>query len=461
VYVDNCRFESTAGGSESAAITQGNAPLYLTNNTLIDVFGRAIDVPVSSVVSGSRTAVTTTGSKILNLTVGDTTALAAGMKINGTGALAGATIESITSSTQLVMNTPPAAGTAGTFSVTFGQTPYVEIHDSILISKGTETVRLGNGLLTCSNSNFTNSASGGSGINMLSANTVIGIICSSFTISDVSAYTITAAVAPTYAALNGISYNSSAIAAYSTLIGSNVSVFDYAARATSVANGGTGQTSYTNGQLLIGNTTGNTLAKATLTAGTGISVTNGAGAITLANTGAQLTANTFTGTQTLPAGTTSIAPAKLQAGSLLTTPTAHSIEWDGANQYVSTGASFTASISGTTMTVTGTPTGVIQIGMRISGTGVTAGTTITAAGTGTGGAGTYTVSASQTVSSTTIAGTIRCIVGTFVNGAAGGTGAVPASSAAIGRAGQMAFDSTGFYVCTASNTWRKVALTTF
>jgi hypothetical protein len=50
-----------------------------------------------------------------------------------------------------------------------------------------------------------------------------------------------------------------------------------------VANGGTNQTSYTNGQLLIGNTTGNTLAKATLTAGTGISVTNGAGSITIAN----------------------------------------------------------------------------------------------------------------------------------------------------------------------------------
>ena len=42
-----------------------------------------------------------------------------------------------------------------------------------------------------------------------------------------------------------------------------------------VGNGGTGQTSYTNGQLLIGNTTGNTLVKTTLTAGTGISVTNG------------------------------------------------------------------------------------------------------------------------------------------------------------------------------------------
>lgn len=52
-----------------------------------------------------------------------------------------------------------------------------------------------------------------------------------------------------------------------------------------VANGGTGQSVYTNGQLLIGNTTGNTLSKSTLTAGTGISITNGAGSITIAASG--------------------------------------------------------------------------------------------------------------------------------------------------------------------------------
>ena len=52
-----------------------------------------------------------------------------------------------------------------------------------------------------------------------------------------------------------------------------------------VANGGTGQTSYVNGELLIGNTTGNTLTKATLTQGTGITITNGTGAITVANAG--------------------------------------------------------------------------------------------------------------------------------------------------------------------------------
>jgi hypothetical protein len=52
-----------------------------------------------------------------------------------------------------------------------------------------------------------------------------------------------------------------------------------------VARGGTGQTTYTNGQLLIGNTTGNTLDKATITAGSGISITNGAGSITISSTG--------------------------------------------------------------------------------------------------------------------------------------------------------------------------------
>ena len=69
-----------------------------------------------------------------------------------------------------------------------------------------------------------------------------------------------------------------------------------------VDNGGTGQTTYTNGQLLIGNTTGNTLTKSTLTAGTGITISNGAGSITINGTGGTVTsvsvvsANGFAGT---------------------------------------------------------------------------------------------------------------------------------------------------------------------
>jgi hypothetical protein len=63
--------------------------------------------------------------------------------------------------------------------------------------------------------------------------------------------------------------------------------------------------------------------------------------------------------------------------------------------------SFTGVISATTLTASAV-TGTIAVGQLITGTGVTAGTTIVALGTGTGGAGTYIVSASQTVGSTAI-----------------------------------------------------------
>lgn len=61
------------------------------------------------------------------------------------------------------------------------------------------------------------------------------------------------------------------------------------------------------------------------------------------------------------------------------------------------GASFTATISGTVMTVSAVASGFIDVGCVISGSGVTAGTTITSYGTGAGNTGTYNLSASSTV----------------------------------------------------------------
>jgi hypothetical protein len=252
VYVDNCRFESSAGGSASAGITQGNGPLYLSNNTTFNVYGRAIDVPVAT-FPVTRTATVTAGITTMTLTSGDTTGLAVGMKISGDKVGSTVTIVSLTAPTTVVMSSPPL--TSGSFTATFGQTPYVEIHDSVLAGKGAETVRLGNGLLTCNTSNFTNTATvassgfAGSGINMLTGYvsavqaTTVGIVNSSFTISDTTAYTITGTAAPVFAALNGVSYsNGIPLLLYSTLIGANVTVYDYSARATSIENGGTGAT---------------------------------------------------------------------------------------------------------------------------------------------------------------------------------------------------------------------------
>jgi hypothetical protein len=65
----------------------------------------------------------------------------------------------------------------------------------------------------------------------------------------------------------------------------------------STARGGTGVTTASNGQLLIGNGSGFTAA--TLTAGSGVSVTNGAGSIAIAFTGSGTGDVTLNGTQTL------------------------------------------------------------------------------------------------------------------------------------------------------------------
>lgn len=78
-----------------------------------------------------------------------------------------------------------------------------------------------------------------------------------------------------------------------------------------VLRGGTGQSSYTNGQLLIGNTTGNTLTKATLTEGAGISITNGTGSITVAIDGSYLSSSTYNPTITNGANVTD---ASVQGG---------------------------------------------------------------------------------------------------------------------------------------------------
>lgn len=179
---------------------------------------------------------------------------------------------------------------------------------------------------------------------------------------------------------------------------------------------------------------------------------DGLGAVVIGqrSSNALIAANTYTGRQTFAAGTSTVSPFSFSAGSLMTNPTPHNTEWDGSSEYVTTGASFTGSISGTTLTVTAVSNGVIFTGATLSGTNVTAGTTITAAITGTGGTGTYTVSVSQTVSSTTITAALRTTLVSNVP--------VPSNSSAVGRTGMVSLDSSGMYLCVASNKWKRAVL---
>jgi hypothetical protein len=68
-------------------------------------------------------------------------------------------------------------------------------------------------------------------------------------------------------------------------------------------------------------------------------------------------------------------------------------------------ASFTGSISGTTLTVTAVSSGSLSVGQLVSGGNVPAQTYIIGLGTGTGGTGTYTINNPQTLASQSLTST--------------------------------------------------------
>lgn len=106
--------------------------------------------------------------------------------------------------------------------------------------------------------------------------------------------------------LDATSLGSAVVSSSLTSVGT-ISTGTWSASTIAVNKGGTGQTSYTDGQLLIGNTTGNTLTKSTLTAGAGISITNGSGSITIANSGGTVTSVSGTSPISVANGTTTPA----------------------------------------------------------------------------------------------------------------------------------------------------------
>lgn len=229
--------------------------------------------------------------------------------------------------------------------------------------------------------------------------------------------------------------------------------------ALGVGFGGTGQTTYTNGQLLIGNTAGNTLAKSTLTAGNGIGITNGAGAITLAVSGAagnsfQTSGTTFTTAATVTSTTQfkfTLIGGGGGGGGMATTNAKGAAGGAGASCIVyltglaaSTG--YTMAIGAAGAAGTSAPTA----GGNGGNTTISINATTYTAGGGTGGAGTISTNggAGGTCTNTTInisgqAGQGSVTAGTGSNGTSGGSSIFGMGGASVTVAG-VGNSATGY-----------------
>lgn len=207
-----------------------------------------------------------------------------------------------------------------------------------------------------------------------------------------------------------------------------------------VDQGGTGQTTYTNGQLLIGNTTGNTLTKSTLTAGTGVTITNGTGSITISATG---TGGTVTSVD-VSGGTTGLTTSGgpitgsgtiTLAGTLITSNGGTGLtSWTAGDlPYYATGTALSKLGIGTAnqiLTSTGTaPQWVTSLTVAQGGTGLTSGTS--------GGIPYFSSTSAMTSSGVLAANAL------MIGGGAGvapsttttGTGVLTALAVAVGSAG--------------------------
>jgi hypothetical protein len=121
------------------------------------------------------------------------------------------------------------------------------------------------------------------------------------------------------------------------------------------AAGGTGHTAYTDGQLLIGRSSDGSLAQGTLTQGTGITITNGSGAITVTNSAPDQTVS-LTG-----------------SGTTTTSGSYPNFNISSADQYVGTVTSVggTGTVNGLTLTGTVTSSGSLTLGGTLTSVNLT------------------------------------------------------------------------------------------
>lgn len=125
-------------------------------------------------------------------------------------------------------------------------------------------------------------------------------------------------------------------------------------------------------------------------------------------------------------------------------------------------ASTTLTATGGTLTVSAVTSGTLFVGQVISGSGITSGTTITAFLTGTGGTGTYAVDVAQTASSTTVTGSGGTLTISAVSAGTFGVGDVFTGTNVTAGNEITAFltgtGTTGTYLCSIGDTAASTAI---
>jgi hypothetical protein len=297
--LSNVGTAATYGSASQVPVFTTNAQGQVTSvtNTNIAIAGTAITSGTVAVAYGGTGQTTyTDGQLLIGNSSGNTLAkatLTAGTGIaitNGAGSITVAatnngTVTSVDVSggtTGLTTSGGPITGSgtitlAGTLAVTNGGTG------------GTtqSAARTGLGATTIGANLFTLTNPGAVTFPRFNADNTVSSLSDSAFRTAIGAGTGSVTSVAGTGSVNGITLSGTVTSSGNLTLGGTLSGVSLSTQVTGtlpVANGGTGQTTYTNGQLLIGNTTGGTLAKATLTASTGISITNGAGSITIAAT---------------------------------------------------------------------------------------------------------------------------------------------------------------------------------
>ena len=289
----------TALTGDVTASGPGSAPATLASITTAQTnIGSSTSVPVISVDAKGR--ITSLGSTPISGTAGGTvTSVIAGTGLSG-GTITGSGTIAIADVT--TAQTAVGTGTAVPVITVNAQGQITTLTTTAITATGTVTsITAGSGLST--------SGAGGSGGSITSTGTIDisdvttaqTAVGSSTTIPVITVNTKGQITTLTTAAIDaGLQLSSTAPSNLASVaavgVGTTAARSDHqhafptaaevgaepAISTLAVNKGGTGETSYTDGQILIGNSTGNTLAKTTLTAGSNVTITNGPGTITIA-----------------------------------------------------------------------------------------------------------------------------------------------------------------------------------